>query len=85
MSILLPGKHVPLESSLISQAASLYSALPASVQVPRAWAVCRTRFEHISFERFVFILDTLYALQLISLESETIVKQRGDDAAQLER
>jgi hypothetical protein len=81
MSVLLPGKHVPLESSLISQAANFYSALPPESQVPRAWAICKTRFEHVTFERFALMLDVLYALQLISLEEDTIVKVREANAA----
>lgn len=81
MSVLLPGKHVPLESSLISQTASFYLALPPKSQVPRAWAICKMQFERVTFERFVLMLDVLYALQLIDLENDTIVKLREADAA----
>lgn len=80
MSILLPGKHVPLESSLIGQTASFYSALPSASPVPRTWAVCRTKFERVTFERFALMLDVLYALHLIDLENGVIVKLRDDDA-----
>jgi hypothetical protein len=82
MSILLPGKHVAPESSLINQSASLYKALPPASQIPRAWAICRTAFDHVSFERFTLMLDVLYALQLIGYQDETILKRGGDDAAQ---
>jgi hypothetical protein len=81
MSVLLPGKHVSLESSLISQAANLYSALPLQSQVPRAWALCKMQFEHVTFERFALMLDVLYALQLINLENDTIVKPRETHAS----
>jgi hypothetical protein len=83
MSILLPSKHVPLESSLINQSASLYTALPPASRIPRAWAICRTRFDHVTFERFTLMLDVLYALQLIGYQDETILKREGDNATQL--
>ena len=81
MSVLLPGKHISLEGSLISQAANFYSVLPPHSQVPRAWALCKMQFEHVTFERFALMLDVLYALQLISLENDTIIKLRGANAA----
>jgi hypothetical protein len=82
MSVLLPGKHIPLESSLINQSASLYTALPPASRIPRAWAICRNTFDYVSFERFTLMLDVLYALQLIGYQDETILKRGRDDAAQ---
>jgi hypothetical protein len=81
MAVLLPDKQVSLESSLISQAANFYLALPPESQVPRAWAICKMLYERVTFERFTLMLDVLYALQLISLEEDTIVRLREAHAA----
>jgi hypothetical protein len=80
MSLLLPDKHISVTESLIGQAASFYSCLPAASPVPAAWISCKTLFGQITFERFALMLDVLYALHLIELNGSVVVKLRSVNA-----
>ncbi len=80
MSILLPDKHTPVEESLLRHAFVLYNDIGASLPVARAWAVARELLPRMSFDRFVLILDVLFAIGAIELDGDLLTK-RGVNAA----
>lgn len=75
MSVLLPGKHIAVTESLVHQAALLHDQLPYAVPVARAWASCVDLFAPISFSRFILMLDTLYAVNLIDYRDGLLFKE----------
>ena len=75
MSLLLPGKHTPTEESLLHQAELLYAHMPGRGPVAHAWLIARELAPNVSFGRFVLMLDVLFALEIISFESDALVKR----------
>ncbi|WP_372436058.1 ABC-three component system middle component 6 [Williamsia soli] len=80
MSLLLPSKHVSVEHALLTQAEKLYANISDNSPVAQCWLRCRVAFPTVSFNRFVLMLDTLYALEIVELDGDNIIKRRQIDA-----
>lgn len=78
MSLLLPGKHTPASGSLLRQAELLYVSIDDVGPVAQAWLHCRELVLNVSFQRFVLMLDVLFALQVIEFSDSQIIKRRRD-------
>lgn len=81
MSLLLPGKQTSIEESLLHQAELLYARMPGRGPVAHAWLVARDLTPNVSFGRFVLMLDVLFALEIISLESDALIKRNPNAAS----
>ncbi len=81
MSLLLPGKHTPIEESLLHQAELLYARIPGRGPVAHAWLIARDLAPNVSFGRFVLMLDVLFAPEAISFETDALIKRNPNAAS----
>lgn len=81
MSLLLPGKHTPTEESLLRHAELLYARMPGRGPVAQAWLAARELVPNLSFNRFVLMLDVLFALNAISFDTDALIKRSAHAAS----
>ena len=67
--MILPGKHLRLEESLLAGAALVLVALRSPLTVSSVWEKVRDSQAIPTYDRFTLSLDLLFALGLITLES----------------
>jgi len=65
--MILPTKHIDLGRSLLGQGATVLEAMSTPQTVSRLWERVRNQSGAPTFERFVLILDLLFALNAIDL------------------
>jgi hypothetical protein len=72
--VILPTKHISLETSLLGLGAKLLSDIDRPRSVTGLWEV--TKGDIGSFERFVLALDFLFALNTIEFRDGLLVRSR---------
>ncbi|RYD85017.1 MAG: hypothetical protein EOP84_03835 [Verrucomicrobiaceae bacterium] len=66
--MLLPNKHIRLESSLLGQGASLLQLLRKPRSVSSLWRAVKRREPERSFDRFLLALDFLYLVKAVDFD-----------------
>ena len=66
--MILPTKHIQPQDSLIGIGSTLLTNLRGPKTVTELWDGVRQLPGIVSFERFVFGLDLLYAMELVELD-----------------
>jgi hypothetical protein len=72
--MILPTKHLPLDRTLLSGAATVLGAVSRPATVSATWERVRETTAIGSFDRFVLSLDLLFALGLVTLDAGRLVR-----------
>jgi len=67
--MILPTKHITPPYALLSVGALILGSLEEPTTVSRLWSRFRERREVATFQRFVLVLDLLFALGAVELEN----------------
>jgi hypothetical protein len=73
--MILPTKHITSPYSLLSLGALILGGLEEPSTVSRLWDRFRERREVATFQRFVLVLDLLFALGAVELENGLLRRQ----------
>ncbi|MGC4885796.1 ABC-three component system middle component 6 [Micromonospora sp. DT227] len=85
--MIIPTKGITPQRSLIAVGAQILEVIDGPLTVSQAWARLREwRRSHdhhapVPFWWFVLALDLLYALGVVELDNELLVRRRADAAA----
>ena len=71
---ILPNKHVGLSRSALGVGAILLGELAAERTVSALWERVRNKPEIMTFERFVLVLDMLFALRLVTYNKQGMLE-----------
>ena len=72
--MMLPNKHVNLSRSALGVGAILLDEMAKEHTVSALWERVRKRPEILTFERFVLVLDMLFALGLVTYNKHKMVE-----------
>ena len=75
--MILPTKHLPVDSSLIGIGAKILAALDGPCEVPELWSSVRHEAGVNSFDRFCNALVFLFAIGLVELGPDGSIVRVG--------
>lgn len=75
--MILPGKHLKVERSLLASGGALLAQLREPQTVSRLWTVARDNTELRSFDEFCLALSFLFSIDAVAL-SGNLVKRSND-------
>lgn len=74
--MLLPDKFVSPAGSLVGQAVQLWRTMPHAMTVGEAWFFFRDQADQdTNYMRFVLTLDVLFALALVDLDENILIRK----------
>ncbi|WP_018352103.1 ABC-three component system middle component 6 [Longispora albida] len=85
--MIVPTKGIAPQRSLLAVGAQILAVMDGPLTVSQAWArLRRWRDDHghsapVPFWWFVLALDTLYALGVVEMDNDVLMKRRADAAA----
>ena len=76
--MIMPTKYLREDEALIGISASLLPLIEQDSSLSKLWDIARVTTKVGNYERFIFALDLLYLLGLITLNGNQIVRTRHD-------
>lgn len=70
--MLLPNKYIPIEDTLPNMGRIVYERLSFPLSLERLWGKVKKQKDIGTYDRFIYTLDFLYAVDLIKLENGLI-------------